>query len=255
MATLATSASPRRSWRVIVFRIVATSVALLFFAFGAVDLLAPWTTRFLQGLQAPDVHQWYAGQWGAFMASLTAGPLFALVWRPRDQSLLLQWWVIAHVIGTAIYALLVEFQFATLIIIALLVAAYPRPGTLLSFQPTAPYSKSIFAIGMLVALAVVPLVWRDIHLQFTDVGSELHQTGDYTHSLQIAVRVALGGALVATKRPGWQVLSIIVGIALTYLGIAALSIPGHYGSWGIVGGIIAALGGIAFIAIPHWQKH
>jgi hypothetical protein len=41
---------------------------------------------------------------------------------------------------------------------------------------------------------------------------------------------------------------VITGLAFLYLGLAALAIPDHDGSWGVTGGVLATLGGLAYLA-------
>ena len=62
-----------------------------------------------------------------------------------------------------------------------------------------------------------------------------------------------GGFLTAIKRPGWQVLGILLGIVYLYLGIVAITIPYETGSWGTVGGILSILGGVAYLVLTIWE--
>ena len=34
-----------------------------------------------------------------------------------------------------------------------------------------------------------------------------------------------------------------------YLGVAALALPNHAGSWGVIGGILALIGGLLYIVV------
>ena len=61
------------------------------------------------------------------------------------------------------------------------------------------------------------------------------------------------GFLTAIKRPGWQVLGILLGIVYLYLGIVAITIPNEIGSWGTVGGILSILGGVAYLVLTVWE--
>ena len=74
-----------------------------------------------------------------------------------------------------------------------------------------------------------------------------------TISTILALLLVLGGLLSATKRAGWNVLGNIVGIALLYLGVAAIVAPDSPGSWGLVGGIFSMIGGIAYISFTWYE--
>ena len=72
--------------------------------------------------------------------------------------------------------------------------------------------------------------------------------GRWTGGIILNLCLVLAGLLAATKRPGWRELGILVGITYLYLGAAALTVPDQPGSWGVVGGILALLGGASYIA-------
>jgi hypothetical protein len=46
-------------------------------------------------------------------------------------------------------------------------------------------------------------------------------------------------------------MAAITGLALLYLGAAAIAIPDHDGSWGVTGGMIAGFGGLAYLATAY----
>ena len=73
------------------------------------------------------------------------------------------------------------------------------------------------------------------------------------YSFMLALLLVLGGLLSATKRAGWNVLGILIGVALLYLGVAAFVTAGSPGSWGTVGGILAVLGGVAYISFTCYE--
>jgi len=60
----------------------------------------------------------------------------------------------------------------------------------------------------------------------------------------------------ASRRPGSTLLALVAAACLLYLGIAAISVPGNPGSWGITGGAIAIFGSAACIAITarEWLR-
>jgi hypothetical protein len=55
--------------------------------------------------------------------------------------------------------------------------------------------------------------------------------------------------LAASPQPGSTLLAMLVAACLLYLGMAAIAVPGNPGSWGLAGGAIAILRGMAYLAI------
>ena len=63
----------------------------------------------------------------------------------------------------------------------------------------------------------------------------------------------MASLLTAIKQPGWQVLGVLLGIAYLYLGVVAVTQPEEMGSWGTIGGILASVGGLGYIALTVWE--
>ena len=72
------------------------------------------------------------------------------------------------------------------------------------------------------------------------------------HTIEI-IALALAGLLAATRRPGWQVLGLLTGATLIYLGLAAAKLPTQAGGWGAAGAALATLGGWAFVGVTVWE--
>ena len=106
-------------------------------------------------------------------------------------------------------------------------------------------------LHLALALAAAPFLlvnaWTNLTLQYTDV-SEHALHNHWGGSAALALTLLLAGLLVASRRPGWRPLGVIIGLAYLYLGAAALSIPHHDGSWGLLGGLLALAGGVAYLA-------
>jgi hypothetical protein len=257
MAVAATPAVHRRDWRLIIWRLVAGLIALFFLLIGGISLLDPWIMLFPAVLetQNPEPWRWYAAAWAAVAAILGAGPLLALLRRPRAQPLLMQFWVLGQIVTTAAWltATWPAFEFDEIVTILIVLAAYPAPQLLLSLKSDERISKPLLGLSLLAAVALAPILWSNLQLQLTDAGSEFHTTGQYMHVVYITLLVPLGGLLAATKRPGWRVLAAIIGIALIYLGAASITVPNHPGSWGMLGGLASLLGGLAFVALPRYE--
>jgi hypothetical protein len=257
MAVAATPTVKRRDWRLIIWRIVAGLFALFFLLIGGVVLLDPWIQLVpaVTESQNPDAWRWYAAVWAAVTVILGAGPLLMLLRRPRERPLLMQFWVLGQVATTAAWltATWPAFEFDEIIMILIVLVAYPAPRALLSLRSEERISKPLLGLSLLAAVALAPVLWSNLQLQLTDAGSEFHTTGQYMHVVYITLLVPLGGLLAATRRPGWQMLAAIIGIALIYLGAASITVPTHPGSWGMLGGLASLLGGLAFVALPRYE--
>jgi hypothetical protein len=246
----------RIDWRVLIFRIVAGPLALIFLAIGGTSLLWPWNIIPFPDVQNPELWRWHAGVWGAVSAISVAGALLVLVVRPRQNPLLMQSLLLGGILGTAAWLVATwpAVEYDEIVIYTLLLAAYPAHRALLSLRGEAPLSKPMVRLGIAALLGLAPVFWQNVHLQLTDVSSEFHSVGAYMHLIGIAVTIPLSAFLAATRRPGWQATVTIAGLTLLYLGAAALSVPNHPGSWGAAGGLLSLLGGLAFIVIPFWEN-
>lgn len=71
----------------------------------------------------------------------------------------------------------------------------------------------------------------------------------------IAPWVILAGIQSAMKRTGWQFLGILTGVTFTGLGVAALLLPGHSGSWNsaFIAGWMGVIGGLGYTGFMLWE--
>lgn len=249
----------RRDRRAIVFRVVAGIAAVPELMFAAIDLPSPWLSRVVDYgvFSTPDytypLHLWHGAQWGTWMGILICGSLLLLLRRPREKPLLMQFIVLAIALQALLYFLLVGFHPAPVVFLvgALIVAAvYPEPRSLLSVAGGARTSRPLLGLGLAVAALLALDVSRNLRWQFAGVGGEHHELGHWTIAVGVAAVLTLGALLTASRRPGWQSLGVLVGAAFVYLGLAAVTVPDSAGSWGLAG-VIAVLGGVAFIVLTR----
>lgn len=252
MTTQAVPMIKRIDWRANAFRIVAILVGLLFAAISLPYMLWPWNIMPvpLDGVQEPDPWRWHAAVYGAYGTILSCVPLLLLLRRPREKPLLMQFWLIGQLAVAAIWVGYTWPQFAPdhFIMIGLILAAYPAPRELLKFRPQGSFNRFLLALTVVAGLAMVPVFVGSVRLHLDDAGSLMQETGQYMHATYIAMLVPLASFLAATRKNGWKELAIIAGITLLYLGLAAIFLPDHTGSWGTAGGVAAIIGGGAYIA-------
>jgi hypothetical protein len=253
MASSATSQSDVKRWHVIVFVTVAGLLTLLVLFGGVRDLLLlPDQSGF-----PSIIHRWHEAQSGTLMVIIFGGSLLALLWRSQSRPLLMQYLVLSIGILILAFATVSGSGFNPIVLaigvvlIGILVAAYPRPRDLLGIKREGSLSYPLLAITFVAAILLAPIIARELNYQILGMTQQdVHaQNYHWLTSVGLALLLILGGTLAATKRPGWQALGFIVGTAYLYLGGIALMLPDYAGSWGTIGGVLGLLGGITYISL------
>ena len=246
-----------KRWHVILFVTIAGILTLLMlFASGRDLLLLPGQSGF------PSViHRWHEAQSGAFMTILLGGSLLALLWKPQSKPLLMQYIVLSIGIVCICFATASGAGFTPIVLvvgvvlIGILVAAYPRPLDLLDIRREAPLSYPLLAITVVAAIVLAPIIARELNYQILGMTQQDVHALNYhwLTSVVLALLLILGGSLAATRRPGWRALAFIIGIAYLYLGGMALLLPDYAGSWGTVGGVFGLLAGLGYISVTLFE--
>jgi len=243
----------RFDWHRLAFSGVAGLVALLLLAFGSLHgLVAVWMRGWVAsepGIHHPEIHLWHDAQIGALVGIMLASSLIALLWKPRQQPLLAQFLAL----GSLLYlAILAPFDPVAALILAVLLAiplaCYPTLRNLVDFRRPERPSWALLGLSLFTTALMVPAAWRWLQLQLLDTGEHAMANHWITGVALVGV-LSLAGFLAATRRPGWQVLGMLVGLALLHLGAATVTLPDQPGSWGLSGGIIALIGGLLFIGV------
>jgi hypothetical protein len=244
-------------WRRLVFSGVAALAALLLLAFGSLHgLVAIWARDWVAsepGIQHPEIHLWHDAQIGALVGIMLVGSLLALVWKPRQQPLVAQFLAL----GSLLYlAVLIPFDPAAALVLGILLAiplaCYPTLRNLVNFRRTAQFSQSLLGLTLLASALMIPPAWQWLQLQLLDTGEHALANHWITGVALVGV-LSLAGFLAATRRPGWHVLGVLVGLALLHQGAAALTLPDQPGSWGQNGGVIVLIGGLLFIGLTIFE--
>ncbi len=251
MSTNTTSTVKRWDWRRIVFTIL-TGVVAYFLLTNLFRLAAPWASMAWYPHDDPrqlnpDLHRWHEAMWGAVTGILEGGVLLSLLWRPRENPLLIQFMALV-VIGAAFIVLPFEPQLLFVILmLTLVVVTYPMPRALLDFSRGEPLSRPLLTLSIVAAILLVPYMVRLELWQIRGVGGEHATANQWVSDVEHTTFLLLATFLASTKRPGWQTLGILTGVVFIYLGVAALVLPEYAGSWGVTGGIAALLGGLLYI--------
>lgn len=244
-------------WQTLAFIIVAGLLVVLLLYQEAPALLAPWVRLQAFGY-SPQFVGWYEVQVGALACILGGGSLLALLWKPGEKPLLAQFLVVAFLLFILITLILFASNLsvlliATIVLMGLFVATYPQPRSLLSFSREGALSIPLALLSLAAAVLLAPIAWHDLTYQLRFPVAVYAESGSWMYSLMLALLLVFGGLLSATKRAGWNVLGIIIGVTLLYLGVAAFVAPHSLGSWGTLGGVLAVLGGVAYLSFTWYE--
>ena len=245
------SAAQRWNWRTALFTVLAALVALLFLT-NLYRLSAPWAPLAVYPnddarLLNPELHRWHDAMWGAVSGILNGGVLLSLLWRPRQKPLLIQFVALIVIAGAATMIPFEPTLAVVILVVASVVAAYPAPRALVDISWPEPLSRPLLALSLAGALLLVPYMGRLLLWQIQGVGGEHATANQWISDVEHTAFLLIAMVLVSTKRPGWRTLGFLIGLVLLYLGVAALALPHHAGSWGVAGGILALIGGPLYI--------
>lgn len=257
MSTSTRPLTELKRWRVILFDIIAGLLILLVLYGSLGDLLVlPGQSGF-----PSIIHRWHEAQSGAFTAILLGGSLLALLWKPHTKPLVMQYLLLSIGIVCLLFATVTGIGFMPIVLvigvvfIAILAAAYPKTRDLLNFRSNASLSYPMLAVTVIAAFLLAPIIARELNYQIMGMTQQdVHALNfHWLTSVALALLLILGGSLASTRRPGWQALAVITGIACLYLGSMALLLPDYAGSWGTTGGVLAVLAGLAYIGITLFE--
>ena len=165
MSTSTKSQGEVKRWHVILFVTIAGLLTLLMLFASARDLLLlPG-----QGGFPSVIHRWHEAQSGAFMTILLGGSLLVLLWKPQNKPLLMQYILLSIGIVCLFFATATGAGFMPIVLvigvvlIGILVAAYPRPRDLLNFRSGASLSYPLLAITVVAAILLAPIIARELN--------------------------------------------------------------------------------------------
>lgn len=245
-----------RNFRSIFFRVIALACALLFLASGGLtSILAPWGSAggAFPGF-TPELHRWHSSLLGVTEAILLPGLLLALIKQPRERPLLMQFFALVGVALVLPHLLTRGSTPISSLFIALPVIAFPALGALTHFSHGRQPSKLLLALALLAAALLIPDAWDNLQRQFAGAGGEHARQGHWATAFSLNLVITLAALVASSRLPGSQALGLLVGIALLYLGAAAITLPNHAGSWGATGGGLALLVGAGLVVAIWWEE-
>src|SRR5579884_1297286 len=258
MSVMTTAERPVKKWRVIVFGVVAGLFALFFLVFSLGVPLLVLSLFPSAPVPFPATEHWHLAMLGVYMGLLFGVNMVVLLWHGERRPALAQFFLLSW-LGLAVMSVVTSpdgfLNSANLLgigLLAIFILAYPRPRTLFSFKREGSWVLPLLALSILAAICLAPDVWKSIG-SAAGLTNPTDRTG-WVAAAIVDVLLVLGGILASTRRPGWKALSILLGVSLLYLGVAALILPTNAGSWGIIGSILGMLGGAGFIAATFYEQ-
>jgi hypothetical protein len=259
MATITTiKATKRWHWRTIAYSILAGLYALQSLIVGLVGIApSPWQPL---DPDTPWLTKWNNAQSAMIVGVLTGILLLVTLWRPQNRAGLLQVFVVVNILfGPVIMLLRIPYfgfdisSWVFYALVAIMIILSPAREQLFSLKGEGSTSKSLLFLTIAASLLFLPDLWQNLQWQIAGFESDLAQRYLWLGAVFFLLVLIGIGFLTAIKRPGWQVLGILLGISYLYLGIVAISIPNEIGSWGMVGGILSLLGGVAYLVLTVWE--
>ncbi|HJT59246.1 MAG TPA: hypothetical protein VJ761_22255 [Ktedonobacteraceae bacterium] len=253
---MSSSALPQpevKKWRIIVFVVVAGLLVLLTWFAGFRDLLLlPGQSGF-----PSEIHRWHEAQSGAFTALLFGGSFLVLLWQPLRKPLLALFIVLSIVLVSISFATVSGYGFNPImlaigaVLASIIVIAYPMPRALLNFRREGALSYPLLILTLVAAVLLAPIIARELNWQILGItDQDVHALNyHWLTSVVLALMLILAGSLAATKQAGWLALGLITGVTYLYLGGMAVLLPDYAGSWGVIGGVLGLLGGVAYITV------
>lgn len=231
---------------------VLFAIGGLFLLEGLSEGLAPWFHHL------PDEHLWHGAVHGALIGVLFSGSLIAMLWRASGKALLLNFYIIGHLIFIVVMAASSWELFKTkffvaimfTVICSILYGLYTNRREV--FRPRQPirYNRPLLLTTLLCMLGLLSPGWNGFVEQLGETGGFFR----WGENPALFLTLLYGGYLSASGRSGSREMACIVGITYLFLGVAALTVPNHPGSFGLFGGILSCAGGLLYIGFSRSRR-
>lgn len=254
------SRSDRRwDWQMALFLAICVIGAVLF-GTGLRFLAAPWSIDIVRSaytstpVQDIEMHRWHTALFGVATGIMEAGVFLSLLRKPRQKALLVQFLAIDAVIALAITVPLIgPFMFIIGAPVILAVLVYPERRDLIRLSVNRSVNRWLVILAALLTLLFLPMAIRDILWQVQGMGGDHALAQDWASDADHLFVILIAAWVSVAGRPGWKTLSGLTGVALLYLSLAGLLMPGQPGGWGVAGAILTLLLGAGFL-LATFQK-
>jgi hypothetical protein len=237
-----TPVSPARR---MAFNVVAVLTGLLagFVVFGLPSLVSPW---FASGDQV--LHRVHDFGWGVLMGLIVAVGAFTQLRRAEEKVAGAQQVAVAAVALLLVALVLPPNPLPVVIAVLAALLVYLHPARARLVRGAVQPSPAMAAVALAGA---VPLLWYAVvqaatqrGVPATDPHAELLHYGGMA---AMALALALVAGLGALRTLGWQIPALCAGLGAVWFGVGSVAFPDAEGSFGLVGGVVAVLGGVAYL--------
>ena len=208
------------------------------------------------GLVGPnqEIHAVHNAIVVSLIAVLTVPALMVVARRPADAAPelnVLLGLAVAGAVAMLISLTADPFILPVLVLIVVLwVLAPSRSGRV----PSGRWSVPMLAVVIGVALILVPYGLDNAGLQRTDASSDHARFFHWVESAFHVAGILVLGAFAAWRPAGYRVATWCAGIGLLVLGVASAVFPGFASALAAPWGWLAAVGGLALIAVGELQR-
>ena len=246
-------------------RSIAFRVATLVFAASAagglfgIGLVIGWFDTNEGG-----IHRVHDIGFGVLYGVLLTVALVALAWKPEEKPAAFFQVVAVALAGLTAGLVSADPRYLVLatavgVVAAILLVLHPARTAL--FHP-APKPSPVMAVFVLAAS--VPLVSFGLTmagLQRAGPSFDPHVSMDHWANMAaVAFGLVLAGMLAASRIRGWRLTAWCGGLGAAFYGLASIVFHrypgtdiGYPGSEGVGWGVVALIGGLAFIAVSEWE--
>jgi hypothetical protein len=204
------------------------------------------------------IHRVHDMGFGALYGVILTAGLLAQEWRPETK--VSPFYQILHVAIASIIAGLISLNVLWLLGVfvligyVILLVLHPYRSEILRPRREG-FSVPLFALAVLGA---IPLVWYAVTAsgyQRNGLARDPHVSqGHWSMMAAMAIGIVLVGLLTAFKFSGWRISAWSAGVAVFLYGLISVVYPNPAGSDGTDWGVIAMLGGAAFVAVAEWER-
>ncbi len=245
MSALQTNQIVRRLLGIRLFGLLTWVLTIVMLFVGLFEFIPAWILR----VPADQPHLWHIAELSA-IAVLLGGCMLGMTRKPLEKPLLAQFIVLSTVILAIGIAPFFIGAIGFLLISFLFVAAYPDRAVLLHVGRPGRLSFPLLTITVIFAIFLDPVIHQEIYYQIIGMTNDIHaMLLHWIGSALLMILLLLAGVMVSTRRPGWQWLTVLIGLTYCFLGVIAMIVPNYAGSWAQWCGLMAIFGGALYIFV------
>lgn len=243
--TNSTNRLDREALRASLFTILVSVFTVVMLFVGLFEFIPAWIFK-----NPPDQpHLWHIAELSA-LAVLLGGCMLGMIRNPQQKTLLAQFIVLSTLILAVGIAPFFIGGVGLLLITAIFILAYPVRPALRRLGREGRLSYPLLGVTVIFAIFLDPVIHQEIYFQIIGMTNDIHAMRlHWIGSALLMILLLLAGVMASTKRPGWQWLTVLIGLTYIFLGIIAMIVPNYAGSWAQWCGLMAIFGGALYIFV------